>query len=307
MADIGIIGSGTIGLFVGGKLLNAGHQVHFLARSNFAALQDGGFKIDEKEHDGATRYHANIKVYDDLLKMPKQDYIILCTTVADNYTYLEKLKEILKPNTIIVTLQNGIHFETEIFNAVKPNKFLSGTCWIKGSKINPTHVRHDFGLKILLGEYPESGIRPPNSEIDNFYSMMIVAGFEMELLVNYLSAQLTKLAINLPFFGLMLHYGVKQAKIVGQHQAELLDFQKEIIDIGDKLGVEIDESYISEINTQLGKMPEADLNPDERNRFAKEISPNFENFFTFLGSRSLTSPKLQLLYESICSNTNKIS
>lgn len=297
MASIGIIGSGAVGLFVGSKLLDVHHQVHFLARNNFAELCHNGFHVDKT--GSITCSYPGIHVYDELSKMPKQDYVILCTTIADNASYLGQLRRILNHNTLVISVQNGINFEERIYAAVNPNLVLSGTCWIKVSKLNPTHIRHDFGLKILLGEYPTHTVHPFKPEIDEFRSLMVAAGFEFELLDNYLSAQFTKLAINLPFFGLMLRYQIKQGKVALLHHPELLELQSEISVIAKQLDIPIDDAYIGSINEQLKKLPEADLSVEEKIRLAKEMEPNFLSFFCFLGLRNVKSPKLHALYNLI--------
>ena len=229
--------------------------------------------------------------------MPQQDYVFLCTTVSDNESYLKKLHHILNPNTLVVSLQNGINFEEPIFKAIQPNNLLSGTCWIKISKLNPTQIRHDFGLKILLGEYPACSTNSiVSSEFDAFKTLMDSAGFELEVVDHYLNPQLTKLAINLPFFGLMLRYQIKQAKVVIEHLEELLKLQVEINSIGIELGINIDNDYVKEINAQLKQLPEANLSLEEKERLFKEVKPNFESFFAFLDSKNIVYPKLLWLY-----------
>ena len=47
---IGVIGTGAIGGFYGLMLARAGFDVHFLLRSEYAAVKQNGLRIDSKVH-----------------------------------------------------------------------------------------------------------------------------------------------------------------------------------------------------------------------------------------------------------------
>ena len=296
--NIAIVGAGAIGLFVGGKLLEQGNQISFVARSNFSQVKSEGFIL--KMNNGAdVNVYKPHHVFNALTQLApqSQDCVILCTTAADNVGYLDDLMRIIKPNGLVVSLQNGINFETAIYNEIKPCTLLSGTCWIKVSKQAPTHIVHNFGMRIILGIYPLKKMGLENSSILRFNSVMLAAGFNVELVDSYLAPQLTKLAINLPFFGLMLRYGVKQAKVVKRHNAELMTLQGEIINVArEQLSIEVDTVFIAQTNEQLSKLPELDLGLDEKQRLEKEIAPIFQDFVDLISSPKMSVPQLMKLF-----------
>jgi 2-dehydropantoate 2-reductase len=298
--NITIIGAGAIGLFIGGKLLDNGNQISFVARSNFAEMQSIGFALKVNDEADFKAYKSEA-VFQKLTQIASnsQDCVILCTTAADNVSYSDELMQVLKPNGVVVSLQNGLNFEGDIYDKIKPHMLLSGTCWIKVSKNGATHVTHDFGMRIILGRYRPEKIELAAPSVSNFTSIMLAAGFELEVVDRYLAPQLTKLTINLPFFGLMLRYRIKQAKVVKLYKDQLEGLQQEVINVARQLNAPVDELYVAQINTQLSGLAEQDLDAEELKRLAKEIAPNFQAFFNLASDHLVMVSKLNELYTYI--------
>ena len=86
----GIIGSGAIGGFYGGKLAKAGQEVHFLFRSDYEFVKQNGLQVDSC--DGS--FHIdNVNAYNDTAAMPTCDVVLVCLKSVNN----NKLKTLLPP------------------------------------------------------------------------------------------------------------------------------------------------------------------------------------------------------------------
>ena len=72
---IGIIGTGAIGGFYGVMLARAGFDVHFLLRSEFAAVSEQGLQIDSDVH-GVLRL-PSVQAYSDAAEMPPCDWLLV--------------------------------------------------------------------------------------------------------------------------------------------------------------------------------------------------------------------------------------
>ena len=72
---IGIIGTGAIGGFYGVMLARAGFDVHFLLRSEFAAVAEHGLTLNSAVH-GALSVQP-VQAYQDAADMPRCDWLLV--------------------------------------------------------------------------------------------------------------------------------------------------------------------------------------------------------------------------------------
>lgn len=108
--NIAIIGAGSIGCYVGGRLSAAGANVTLIGRQRIGqALQDNGLTVTSYlgySHHAplgpALRFSESTDVAADA------DIVLICVKSAATESLAKELKAILKPNTIVISLQNGL-------------------------------------------------------------------------------------------------------------------------------------------------------------------------------------------------------
>ncbi|MDB5947689.1 MAG: ketopantoate reductase [Ramlibacter sp.] len=106
---IAIIGAGAIGGYVGAKLALAGEDVTFMVRGeNLSAIRRGGMKLIM--HDGTEHVASTVKATDDYARAGPQDLVILAMKAHQLEAVVEDLPALYGPETVIVTMQNGIPF-----------------------------------------------------------------------------------------------------------------------------------------------------------------------------------------------------
>ena len=106
---IAIIGAGAIGGLVGVKLALAGEDVTFVVRgANLDAIRKNGIKLIA--HDGVDQVATNVKASNDYDAIGVQDMVILAMKAHQVEAVANDLPKLLGPNTIVVTMQNGIPF-----------------------------------------------------------------------------------------------------------------------------------------------------------------------------------------------------
>lgn len=71
---VAVVGSGAVGLYYGARLLEAGHDVYFVARSDLDVLKRNGLKVESV--DGDMRFES-VKVYGRAEDIGKVDWVVM--------------------------------------------------------------------------------------------------------------------------------------------------------------------------------------------------------------------------------------
>ena len=149
-----VIGTGAIGGYYGGRLAKSGGDVHFLLRSDYEHVKENGIVVDSVEGDFAL---PNVKAYSRAAEMPPVDVALVCLKSTQN-TSLPSVLPALKPNGVVLILQNGWGVEAEIEQILKETvnaeaTIFGGLCFICANKVGPGHISHiDYG-RLLIGEH----------------------------------------------------------------------------------------------------------------------------------------------------------
>jgi 2-dehydropantoate 2-reductase len=211
---IAIIGAGAIGGYVGVKLALAGEDVTFIARgANLAAIRQHGMKLIS--HDGSELVARNVKATADYAQAGVQDIVVLAMKAHQVEAVAKDLPTLLGPETVIVTMQNGIPFwyfhghggewagtqvrsvdASGILSRTIPARQIIGCVVYPASElIAPGVVKHIEGDRFPLGELDGS-----NSERVNRISACFTrAGFKAPVLENIRAEIWLKLWGNLTF------------------------------------------------------------------------------------------------------------
>ena len=106
---IAIIGAGAIGGLVGAKLALAGEDVTFVVRgANLDAISKNGVKLIA--HDGVEQVATNVRASNNYDAVGVQDMVILAMKAQQVEAVAGDLPKLLGPETMVVTMQNGIPF-----------------------------------------------------------------------------------------------------------------------------------------------------------------------------------------------------
>jgi 2-dehydropantoate 2-reductase len=106
---IAIIGAGAIGGYVGVKLALAGEDLTFIVRgANLQAIRSNGMKLIMR--DGSEHIARNVKATNDYAEAGVQDIVVLAMKAHQVEAVAKDLPKLIGPQTVIVTMQNGIPF-----------------------------------------------------------------------------------------------------------------------------------------------------------------------------------------------------
>jgi 2-dehydropantoate 2-reductase len=191
---IAVVGCGALGSFYGAKLCRAGHEVHFLLRSDFEAVRWHGVWIESQEGS----FHVEPVCARAPQEIGPADLVLIGLKTTANHVFKELLPPLTGPNTTILTLQNGLGNEAVIAAIAGAEKTMGGVCFVCLNRIAPGKILHLAHGAVLLGEYG----RPPQARTHHISQALAGAGISCKVAENLEQARWEKLVWNIPFNGL---------------------------------------------------------------------------------------------------------
>ena len=102
-----VVGAGAIGGYLGARLARAGEEVTFIARNkNLAAINANGFKLILE--DGSEEHTPNVRAVQHMAEAGAQDVVLITLKAHQLREVLPELRALFGPQTIVVTMINGI-------------------------------------------------------------------------------------------------------------------------------------------------------------------------------------------------------
>lgn len=138
-----IIGTGAIGGYYGGRLALSGQEVHFLYHSEYEYVKQNGLDVKSVNGD----FHLNdMNIYNKPSDMPKCDVVVVSLKATQNDKIAELIAPVVKEDSVIILIQNGIGFEQELAQQFPNIAIAGGMAFICTSRVSPGHIVHaDYG------------------------------------------------------------------------------------------------------------------------------------------------------------------
>jgi len=144
---IAIFGAGGVGGYFGGRLVQAGENIVFIARGgNLEALRARGLKVDSIEGDFSL---AQVQVADDPKQVGEVDAILFCVKAGQVSQAAPALRPMLGPRTCVVPLQNGVEAPAVLRTVLGREHVMGGLCSLIVSVIEPGQIRHTGGKPLI--------------------------------------------------------------------------------------------------------------------------------------------------------------
>lgn len=150
-----ILGAGGIGGYVGGRLLEAGHEVTLLARGrHLQALQNEGLRIESPDGDAML---GAVRATDDIEAIGPVDIVLATVKLPDLAPLAAKLPALLTPSSRVVTLQNGIDAKPILSRHVDPAVIAPGVIYLAAYIKQPGVImtpggKHEMLVDALNGD-----------------------------------------------------------------------------------------------------------------------------------------------------------
>lgn len=297
-----VIGPGALGSYYAGRLVQHGHDVHFLLRSDYDAVREQGLRIESRDGD-FTLSPGQLHLYRRPEDMPPADVVLVALKTTANSHFPELITPVLQPDACILTLQNGLGNEEQLATLFGQERILGGLCFVCINRISPGHIRHtDHGL-IKIGEFN----RPPTPRLLALRDIFRACKVRCETLDDLALGRWEKLIWNVPFNGLGAALGLATDRIVNNPEGLALvrSLMQEVVNTARAAGVPLDEHLIDQnirrtltmgsyrssmqIDRELGRPIELEAIIGEPLRVAQSFSvlaPNLQMLYRLLAITS---------------------
>src|SRR5688572_15052318 len=147
---IAIFGSGGVGGYFGAKLAAAGEDVTFLARgAHLKAMQDGGLHVDSPQ---GSFHLPKVQATDRPQAVGPVDVVLFTVKMYDVDASAATLQPLIGPDTVVITLQNGVEAIDMVASHVGSDHVAGGAAYIVVVVDQPGHLRHTTAQSLVFGE-----------------------------------------------------------------------------------------------------------------------------------------------------------
>lgn len=192
---IGIIGSGALGLYYGAMLQRSGHDLNFLLRRDYQAIQKTGLKVYSVNGDFLL---PQVTGYQNSQDIGSVDLVIVGLKTISNNHLIDLVRPLLGTETAILTLQNGLGNEELLAEAFGAERILGGVAYLCSNRGEPGTVHHLGEGKIRLGEF-NGGLSQRSNHLAEMFQ---AAGIPCTAVSDLRRVRWEKLVWNIPFNGL---------------------------------------------------------------------------------------------------------
>jgi 2-dehydropantoate 2-reductase len=147
---IAIIGSGAVGGYYGARLAHTGQQVTFVARgAHLKAIRERGLLIWSSLGD----FQVQAPAESDTTRIGPVDAVLFTVKTYDLENAAALLPPLIGPETVVLTLQNGVDAPEQIARVVGREHVLGGATYIGTALIAPGLIEQTgTHRRIVLGE-----------------------------------------------------------------------------------------------------------------------------------------------------------
>ena len=228
----GIIGTGAVGGYYGGRLAQSGCDVHFLFHRDYDHVRTHGLQVFSCNGN----FLLNpVQAYASTRDMPPCDIVLVALKSVNEALLKTLLPPLLKPDTLVVLVQNGIGLEPDVQAWFPDLSLAAGLAFICSSKTEPGVVRHECYGSINIGNYSCRD----QAKVERLVAELNAADVEAHL-VDYNEARWKKAVWNMPFNGLTGVMNAQTDQLLQNPATEQLvrDLMYEVVHAAQHLGVQ---------------------------------------------------------------------
>lgn len=147
---IAVFGAGGVGGYFGGRLAQAGAEVHFIARgAHMQALREHGLRVRSVKGN----FEVPVSATDDPADVGSCDFVLFCVKSFDTDAAAARLGPLIDEDTAVVSLQNGVENEEKLARAIGSEHVMGGAAFVFAEIAEPGVIVHTGGpTSITFGE-----------------------------------------------------------------------------------------------------------------------------------------------------------
>ncbi len=296
-----IIGSGALGGFYGAKLQKAGLEVHFLLHSDYHHVLQNGLIIKSKDGDFKL---SQVNAYNNTNEMPKCDVILIGLKTTQNNLLAKFLPPLLKENTIVLLLQNGLSAEPEVAKIVGEQRLIGGISHLASNKLSFGYIHHIDDGSIRIGRYARNyqfaKITNKMREITHDFE---ISGVPVYLTEDLLLERWKKLVWNIPYNSLSVILDARTNEIMGNANTInlVVEIMQEVLEGAKSCQRQIPDTYIQKMLDHTKKLQPylTSMKIDYERRRPLEIEGIIGNPLRMAREAGIKLPKMGMLYQQL--------
>jgi 2-dehydropantoate 2-reductase len=159
------MGTGGTGGYFGGLLARSGEEVTFIARgAHLEAIRKNGLTIKSRLSGD---FPIPAKATDNPNDIGPVDFVLFCVKAYDNAMAADQIRPLIGPETVVLSVQNGIDNEQQIGEVIGPEHIVGCVSYVSSTIESPGVIAQMAGPgKIVLGEM-EGGTSPRTEAVQS--------------------------------------------------------------------------------------------------------------------------------------------
>ncbi len=300
---IGIIGTGAIGGYYGLMLARAGFEVHFLLRSEYAAVAREGLRV---RHAQLGELHLpQVNAWCEAAAMPACDWLLVGAKSTANAELAPLIVQAAAADAKVVLLQNGLGVE-EALRPLLPDSLhlLGGLCFICAHREAPGVVVHQSQGVCNLGYHSGPADEAQRlALLEQGVAWLREAGIESAPIADLAQARWQKLVWNVPYNGLSALLGASTRPLMAQadSRALLLTLMEEVVAAAEAAGAPLPANYPQKLLAYTDRMP--DYLPSMYHDFAQrrpaELQAVYAAPLAAAAALGVGMPRVRMLYQAL--------
>lgn len=301
---IGIIGSGAIGGFYGLMLARAGFDVHFLLRSEFAAVASQGLQVNSAVHGHL--HLDNVQAYQSAADMPPCDWLLIGAKTTSNADLAPLISQAAAPGAKVVLMQNGLAVEDQL-RPLLPDSLhlLGGLCYICAHRSAPGVVEHQALGNVNLGYHsgPAGDAESRQQILEQGSALFQAAGLDSSAMAELNQARWQKLVWNVPYNGLAVLLNSATTALMGNTDSRALieAIMQEVVDAAGACGYQLPAGFVGKLLAATERMP--DYLPSMYHDFALQRPLELHAIYTAplaaAAQAGCAMPRTEMLYQTL--------
>jgi 2-dehydropantoate 2-reductase len=300
---IGIIGTGAIGGFYGLMLAKAGHDVHFLLRSEYQAVVASGLRLNSAVHG---QLHLQpVQAWGDPAEMPACDWLLVGAKTTSNAQLAPVITRLSRPGTRVVLLQNGLAVEEQLRPLLPDNlHLLGGLCFICTHRAAPGVIEHQALGAVNLGYHSgPAGAGESLAIVEEGAELFRSAGLESVAMADLQQARWQKLVWNVPYNGLSVLLGAGTTRLMANadSRALILELMREVVQGAAACGQVLPEGYPEKLLATTERMPDylPSMYHDFQHKRPLELQAIYAAPLAAAAATGCELPKMRMLHQAL--------
>lgn len=300
---IGIIGTGAIGGFYGLMLAKAGHDVHFLLRSEYQAVVANGLRLNSAVH--GPLHLQPVQAWGDPAEMPACDWLLVGAKTTSNAQLAPVITRLSRPGARVVLLQNGLAVEEQLRPLLPDNlHLLGGLCFICTHRAAPGVIEHQALGAVNLG-YHSGPTRAGESLaiVEEGAELFRSVGLESFAMADLQQARWQKLVWNVPYNGLSVLLGAGTTRLMANadSRALILELMREVVQGAAACGQVLPEGYPEKLLATTERMPDylPSMYHDFQHKRPLELQAIYAAPLAAAAAAGCELPKMRMLHQAL--------